>query len=218
MDPELKQRLKSELFFLDGVEDEASDPFLDGLPEPVRFRKGDLICGPDREMRGLGILVGGRLKICPAVGNASMRDMTPVNVFGAAALFGGDRYVSGITANRDCEIIFVPEEELSRLMRVSFRVTQNYIRFLSDKIRFLNRKIGSYAAPCAADALYGHLRAAAVNGRVAAPANMRRLAQSLGIGRTSLYRAVETLTMDGCLLRDGNEWIIMDRKDPEEEK
>ena len=98
---------------------------------------------------------------------------------------------------------------LKTIIRNDFSVASAYIAFLSGKIEFLNRKIIAFTAKSADAALAGYLLE---NGSAdAVPANMSRLAATLGVGRTTLYRAVDALVRVGCIAYDGKEIRILDR-------
>ena len=50
------------------------------------------------------------------------------------------------------------------------------------------------------------------NGFVSIPKNMSLLAKSLGIGRSSLYRAFDTLENDGFITKNSDKWKITKEK------
>ena len=209
MKSELKTKLKEKVFFLCGAEEKVANKFLDSLPEAEAFSKGGTVCSPQTASKGLGILIKGALEIISGHNCANIRVMDAVEVFGAASLFGGGGYVSTIRASQDAEVIFVSEEALAQLMRDSFRVSQNYITFLSEKVRFLNSRIENFTAGCSAAALWDYLcREADENGIALPPKNMSRLAKTLNMGRTSLYRAVEELEAAGKLKRYEDCWKL----------
>lgn len=61
-------------------------------------------------------------------------------IFGAAALFGEtDAYVTEIEALRATRLLFISQARMSDYIARYPVVAENYIRFLSDRIRFLNR-------------------------------------------------------------------------------
>ena len=209
MNQETKNILKNSLFFLDGVDSAVADSFLDALPDGEEYSKGEIVCTPEMEGRGLGILVCGSLEIRAGHNPVSIRRMDAPDVFGAASLFGGEGYVSTLCAVNNVKVVFITQDLFSDLMRQDFRVAQNYIRFLSEKVRFLNCKIENFTAGCSSAALLDHLsRLADGEGILPAPDNMSRLAKMLNMGRTSLYRAVEELEKSGRLTRNGDSWKI----------
>jgi hypothetical protein len=90
-------------------------------------------------------------------------------------------------------------------------VAHDYIIFLSDKICFLNRKIIAFTAKNADAALAGFLLEGA-GAEDTVSLNMTRVASTLDIGRTTLYRAMDALMRDGCIAYDGREIRILDRE------
>jgi len=86
---------------------------------------------------------------------------------------------------------------------------RNYIAFLSSKIRYLNRKIAELSMHGADARLLGYMKAhAGERGEVDMPKSMSLLASTLGIGRSSLYRALEKLEADGYISKKENIWIL----------
>ncbi len=123
--------------------------------------------------------------------------------FGVASLFGGAEYVSTVRAESACEVVFVGEKELERLFAECPAAALSYIRFLSGRIRFLNSKIAAFTAPSAAEALLVWARENAADGVAVAGRGWSALARTLGIGRASLYRAMDELEQSGRAVREG---------------
>ena len=87
------------------------------------------------------------------------------------------------------------------------QVARNYIAFLSERIQFLNEKIGSFTAPTARVRLARWL--AAQTSPVQVKSYMA-LANELNVGRASLYRALDALASQGVLKRQGACITVMD--------
>ena len=134
------------------------------------------------------------------------------DIFGAATVFFSEREaVSTVFAKTKCRILFIERSVLETVMKNDFAVASAYIAFLSEKICFLNRKISGFTAKSADSALAGYLlRSADENGELAV--NMSRIASTLDIGRTTLYRAVDVLKAEGAIAYDGKKMQILDRK------
>ncbi len=192
------------LFLFSSLADGESEKIVAALPPAVTFSRGEEILSPPGE-RALGVFLSG-------TGDAENGDVVKVlfgegSVFGAASLFGGDEPVSRIVARTECTVRFIPEETVRTLVLTRPECAENYVRFLSDKVRYLNRKIKEYTGNSSADCLLRYLRGNAKDGRVYA-ANMAELARLTGMGRTSLYRALDELQRKGTALRDGS-YIIL---------
>lgn len=127
----------------------------------------------------------------------------PGEVFGAAQLFG-DAGLTDVTAACRCRCLVIPREAVEELLFRDHGFTLNYIAFLSDRIRFLNKKIASFTAGDGEKTLAGYLLSSTCeDGRVDLPSNMSALAQSLNMSRPTLYRAFSSLEKRGVIEKNG---------------
>ena len=85
--------------------------------------------------------------------------------------------------------------------------TENYIRYLSDRIAFLNSKIAGLSAGDSVHKLAQWLLEHASGGAAPLPP-MTRLANELNLGRASLYRAMDTLEVSGAIRREGKTVLL----------
>ena len=170
-----------------------------------RFSRGDTICDPATAGRALGIVLEGRAEaVAPTREKAVLAVFGPGGTFGAAALFGGDGYVSRIRAVTACAVVLLPEELLRQWFQRCPQMAVNYIGFLSSRVRFLNGKIAIFTQDSAQHRLYRWLRANCDEcSRLPEKLSMTKLAGTLSMGRTSLYRAMEELAEAGLIVRDG---------------
>ena len=170
-----------------------------------RFSRGDTICDPATAGRALGIVLEGRTEaVAPTREKAVLAVFGPGGTFGAAALFGGDGYVSRIRAVTACAVVLLPEELLRQWFQRCPQMAVNYIGFLSSRVRFLNGKIAIFTQDSAQHRLYRWLRANCdETGCLPEKLSMTKLAATLSMGRTSLYRAMEELEEAKLIVRDG---------------
>ena len=156
----------------------------------------------------LGIVLSGQLRAVKAAPDGSsilMNTFLRGGIFGAAGLFTqADQYVSEIIAVRRSKVLFLPEELLRTFFRVKPLAAENYIAFLSGRIRFLNTRIDHFTGGTAKGRLVSFLLSLplrAPGDRVELPCSMTRLADALDIGRASLYRAFDALQEEGAVRR-----------------
>ena len=199
----------AELFLFDGVPEALAEV---GEAEIAIFHKGQLIYDDTDCRRSLGVLLRGKAEaVSPARETAVLSTFGPGAVFGAAALFGMEHhYVSRIRAVTDCTVRFLPEELLERLFLRYPRTAVNYIAFLSSRVRLLNGKIAVLEQNDVEGRLYRYLTENCdENGRLPNRLTMTRLAATLNMGRTSLYRALESLSKKNLIVRkDGKLEVI----------
>lgn len=197
--------LPADCFLLAGIPKKEQEALAALAPPPCTFRKGECLF-PLQGGRALGILLAG----CARVFRTGTDGETQVcnhlaagDAFGVAALFSETPAVSTVVAEQDGTVWFIPEETLLLWMRQQPLVGENLVRFLTERIRFLNRSLNELRGGTAAQRLLAHLRTLAdTNGNLTLP-SLSALAARLDMGRTSLYRALDELEAAGALTRNG---------------
>ena len=125
-------------------------------------------------------------------------------VFGAAQLFSTEAAFSSVVAAGKCSCLLIPRAAVTELIKRDDRFAVNYIVFLSDRIRFLNKKIASFTAGDGEKTLAEYLLSLPENnGVVKLPSNMSRLAQYLNVSRPTLYRAFSALSENKIIEKNG---------------
>ena len=119
--------------------------------------------------------------------------------------------MSKIYADGACRCIFFSQESISRLLEQSDVFRRNYICFLSNRIRFLNRKISYLTAGSAERRLALYLLSFEKR-EVELEDSISSLSDLLNLGRASLYRAFDKLCEDGHLIKDGKKLTVLNPK------
>ena len=196
------------LFLFDGLDDHQKKHIVNSLPKPESFKKGDVIYDGITFLTAIGFIVSGSVSaVDGGNGEVVMKNFSGGQCFGAAAVFGsGNSYVSLVRALSDTKIIFISEELLRQIFELYPITAINYIKFLSEKVRFLNNKLSVIACQTAEDSLYRYLSTSATddNGYAVIPRSMTLLAKLTGLSRASLYRSLATLEQRGLITRENN--------------
>lgn len=176
------------------------------LKSPVSFSKGETIYCENCFKRSIGVVLSGSARALPIGGEGVLAYFKEGSVFGAAAVFGNNtEYVSRIEAVKPCTVQFIDEADLSAVFEKYPAVAINYIAFLSSRIRFLNEKLSIMMREGAEGKLYAFLlKNEGYTGK------MTSLADSLCMGRTTLYRELEKLENKQLIVReDGKIKVIL---------
>lgn len=183
------------------------------------YPRGAVIFSGQEFERAFCVLLSGKIRVTKETDDGRglhISILTPGAYFGAAALFNDcARFATVLTAQTACHILFFPESLLLELMREDFAIAESYIRYQSGRILFLNEKIASLSAGSAEKRLAHWLLEHAQpteNGLVCPLSSIRMssLANSLNIGRASLYRALDALESTGAVINDHRELYIPD--------
>ncbi len=172
------------------------------------YSKNDIVFSKTSFTRSLGIVLGGKLRVIKE--NADKRPIVMStlqsgSLFGAAALFNSQgEYVTQITAIEHSRILFLPQRLIKRMIEREPEIAENYIRYLSERILFLNRKIYFLTAGTAEQRLASFLLDNLSEGEYTEmPMPMHRLADALNMSRASLYRAFDLLIESGAVSKQG---------------
>lgn len=195
------------IFLFNGLNDSEKHEACKLLKATKKFKKGEIIYSAENFSNAIGYIING--KAVAVSNNGSLLHMNTFlegSCFGVAALFGeSEQYVSSIVAKTDCEIQFITEAELQKIFSLFPICSVNYIKFLSEKIRFLNKKLDMLSRPSAEDTVLNYLTTNSdQNGIAKIPKNITLVAKTLGLGRASVYRSLDSLESKGKILRENN--------------
>ncbi|MBQ5389400.1 MAG: Crp/Fnr family transcriptional regulator [Clostridia bacterium] len=185
----------------------------DGL-QTAAFGDGEVMYDDRHAMSALAFVIDGGAEVVRTREGCEvfLRSMGRGDVFGAALLFAeSESYVTVVRAKGKTRVLFLPQSAAEQLMLADGRAALGYIAFLSEKIRFLNRKIATFTAGTAAEKLASYILQYASGERFTPPVSYSRIAESLGLGRASLYRAIDELCELGAIRKEQKDIFIIDR-------
>lgn len=135
-------------------------------------------------------------------------------IFGAAYLFTDHICTTRVIAEGECAVMVISKELITEILRCVPEAAINYIKTLSEKIDFLNRKIAAFTAGSAEARLAVYLSRDICedDNESSLKISMTELANSLGIGRASLYRAIESLKQNDIIEYDGRRFKVINKK------
>ena len=174
------------------------------------FAPGEAIPLCRRGAARIGFLLEGGASVTSR--GATLNRLIPGSCFGVAHLYAPPSdFPTRVEAKTACRALFLDEAALDPMLSDP-RFAKNLVSFLSDRIRFLNRKIAAFTAPDATVRLAFVLLHRAADGKEYAPAgSFSALAKELDLGRASLYRAIDALVKAGVIEKDGKTIHILDK-------
>ena len=160
----------------------------------------------------IGVLLKGTAGIKKQEGNKKLniRNIKSGDIFGVASLFQGTASNSLIISNEECIVAYIKESELKEIFRKFPEVNENYIKFLTNRINFLNKKITIFSADSTEQKLLMFLNQFAEENKSSViKISPTELSRRLSVGRTSLYRALDSLQANKIILRENNQITIL---------
>lgn len=189
----------------------------EGICETLSCKKGDVVLSEENFRRCLIVILKGRVSVLrlDAEGHRTvLNELSKGDVFGMATLFTEDEeYPSQILAEESSRLLIFPKELIEEAFSRSPDFSLAYVRLLSRKIRFLNRKLSSFTESETGEKLLRFLEnASGGKQEFLLPCSVSRLSEILGIGRASVYRAFDLLTEQGKISRNGKAVILHPEK------
>jgi CRP-like cAMP-binding protein len=207
---DLKQIFESRLF-LGTNRERALQVFEENDCRVIEYSDGDVLHEPSCMKKSAGLILAGKATVSTPDPSKKtlLRYLEAGSLYGIANLFSDAPYVSVIRAHGDCRVFSIPESAVRRLLSEDSTFLYQYLAFLSDRIRFLNRKIGYLTAGSAERRLALYLNSLGTS-TVKLDVSISALSELLDVGRASLYRAFDKLTEDGYLRKDGRSFTLLD--------
>ena len=170
----------------------------------TRFGPGQVVYDPRHFRRSLGVVLSGQLQV--AKGSLAVSVLGPGDLFGAAALYSDEpEFAATITAKGASRCLMLEQRLVDRLLAEQGQIRENYLRYLTGRVRFLSGRLQTLAQPGVEGKLARYLL---VSGGSSCPAT--QLCQRLGMSRASLYRAFAALEDSGLITRKGKTITVLD--------
>ena len=210
-----KHIILSQTLFRGCPEKDIEKLIIDG-GKALSFRSGEVM---ETDFRSVGILLSGRGVIYSSDKGRQtlLRFISPGDAVGVAGLFADKAPATQILACGDgkSEMFFIGREAFERLMaeETDGRFRTNLIKFLSDRVSFLNSRIDCVTGGSAERrlALFIKNSPETSSGEISLGMSMTALAHALDVSRASLYRAFDSLINDGIIIRDGDCITVLSR-------
>ena len=140
MNKSILRKLSKVKLFDKASEDELS-AMLDGC-RVTEYKSGEQICSPESFGSRMCVILSGTAEVFSTENSEGtlMRRLYEGDLFGVSNLFSKESFVSRICAKGKCRVLFIPEESFGALIEKNRAVLYEYIGFLSDRIRFLNKR------------------------------------------------------------------------------
>ena len=203
----------SKLFPFKGLRDSTLRAiFADAKYSVMHFSRGDLILSPKTDNRCVGFVVEGECTVetkCNGDGGVTLNRVSKYGSFGILSVLGDAEYPTAIYAASACDLLFISADEMTRIIKKYPTVAMNVIKFLADRIAFLNSRIKTFSEKTTLEKLVAYLLYRYVESGEEIEISKTALASEIGVGRASLYRDLDTLVSEGIIALKSKTVIII---------
>ena len=208
---ELLSILRKHPLFATLTSDAVARYFSDSGAEIISFGAHEIAYSSSAEHVRIGILLSGKARV-ETDAQALVKSLRIGELFGIANLYAEDEpFPTAIVTTSPAKILFLEGEAVKMLIENEPEILKNYLAFQSRKIVYLNRKITTLTAGSAEKKLAVFLLDYEQDGIFTPPCPMNRLAELLGMGRASLYRAIDALCDEGLIEKQGKNLLLRNK-------
>lgn len=179
------------------------------------YNSGEIVSGPETNVGYLGVILRGKGEVFSPdpVKDVLINTVSVGDAFGYEKLFGkGNTLQTRIVSKGGTRVLLIPEASLCQLIENDKTVMYNYMRLTSENTRLLNEKIMYFTAGSTERRLALYLTSLGKK-TIRMSISMTDLANTLDVGRASLYRAFDKLSDDGYIIRSEKVVLILDREE-----
>lgn len=180
----------------------------------LSVKKGEAVMENEKFSRCLAMIISGKASVRKTgfSGNKTViNTLSEGDVFGMATLFYEEEsFPSIISAESPLRLAVFPKDIIIEAFETSPEFAKAYATLLSEKIHFLNKKLSAFTEGESPEKLLRLLLTAAEGKKeFILPCSVTKLAQMLGIGRASVYRAFDELEQRGEIKKEGKTIILL---------
>ncbi len=168
----------------------------------VKYKRGDIVFSEESNENCVGFLLCGECEV------RRMREgdfvvlntLTEGDSFGIISVFAPDEeFPTRIFARKNTAVLFFTDDEIRTLIKDHPEISLSIINFLAKRVIFLNKKIATYSGGNISEKLENYLLTKYKEHGEEFPLNCKRCSEALGVGRASVYRALDSLEERGIL-------------------
>ncbi len=159
----------------------------------------------------IGILLSGECRTLAGKKIVSVQQEGAL--FGLAELYAGSTSLKAEAA-QVCRVLFISHHTVDMLIEDSSDFARSYIALLSESVIKSQSQAQTLAGGSAEKVLAEYLLSRPHNskGEVALPQDMAKLSKQLGLGKNSLFKAIDSLNSSGAITFNGSAVCIKDEE------
>ena len=213
---EIKDFLKS-VFLFSELSQEEIGALIEGHSYRVEsFGRGELVYNNESHFGAIGFVMEGRLEVRRDKEDGSYAVLNTLNEgasFGVLSVFSDEPYPTSLITAKSARVVFFDSDTVKKMARENFKISENIIKFMAERISFLNKKIETFSGTRVEDRLFSYLKSKSeALSSEEFPLNLKKCSEAINAGRASVYRAIESLTESGVITFDNKKIKIISKE------
>ena len=205
----------SNIFMFSDIEkDSLADLITIFMPEVTHFSHGEKIISPDDFDTRIGIIMKGECEVKKLKSNGGaipLNQLKAGDSFGVLGVFSDVReYPTEIISKKASDILFFEKNQVLKMIEHDSKIAMNIIRFLSNRIAFLNEKISTFSSDNVEQKFSNYVISESRKRNIQHfEINLKRTAEEINSGRASLYRVIDDLSKKSLIKLENKQIFIL---------
>lgn len=191
------------LFLFSDIDEGTLSALLESVPpKTASYAKGEIVFSSEQDTERLGFVLRGscRVLMCRAsCADIALNTLQVGDSFGILSLFHEGEYPTKVVACEPTRILFFTKSDVYYMIEHIPTVSLALLRFFAGRVDFLNKKLRTLTAKDTEAKLAAWLLLTAADTDAPFLFHATRAAETLGCGRASLYRALESLVLSDAI-------------------
>lgn len=169
----------------------------------LSFRRGETVSESQSGTECVGVVISGSLTVS-AQDQSSVSVMKRGGEFGICNIFVREKMPTVLRARIQSRVMFMPKDDFAKLLGEDKALMYRYIKLCNEKMIYLAERLRLLSISDCTQRLMYYLRSESRNGKVRLACSKDELAKLLGISRSSLFRALDSLEAQNKISADSH--------------
>ena len=202
-------------FLFSGLNVDEISRLVDTYPaEIISYKRGEKIYSSLTDARKVGIVLDGKCEVRREKNDGSrvvLNTLGRSESFGILSVLTSDEFPTSIIALKNTQVLYFTSEQIDYFVNNSSQISRNIIKFLANRVVFLNKKIATFSGTRVEDRLAAFILCErAIKCCDEFSFNCQKTSEEINAGRASVYRALESLQKMDLIKFDHKKIYIID--------
>ncbi len=207
----------SKLFPFENIDHNTLEAVLSSISySKIDFLKGDIIYSPENFQSKIGFIVDGECEVMRIRADGDSVFLNKISKYGSFGILSflspEKEYPTQIKALKTSTVLFISGEDMISVMKEYPEISMNVIKFLAERLIFLNKKMATFSEKSTAGKLASYLLTKLRESGNEFTASRTSISAEIDVGRASLYRDLEYFENENLIKTVGKKIIILSRE------
>ncbi len=212
---EIKEFIKDLFIFYELTDDEREEIIGKLELRITDYQRGECIFSKASKEKKVGFLYSGRAEVRKQKGDtySVLNLLNEGDSFGILAVFSEEEFPTEIWATKNSKVLFIDEASIKKMLLLNSKISINLIKFMAERISFLNRKIRTFTGTRVEDRLFSYLTSKwEDNGNAPFSLNFKKCSEAINSGRASVYRAISSLVEEKLIKIENKKIYVLNKE------